>query len=174
MTEVKKRKTLTSAERRDIAIANMAADKIKRGAGGRPTDYNEELALEICEAISKCTLSIPKLVKENPHWPLRDTIAIWRVRYPKFYDMYMKAKQAQCDLYAEECVEISDSDILEATQRDTLRVNTRKWFVSKLAPKIYGDKMTIEDKDGRQSIISAAKEKVERALGKRKRDIFNG
>jgi hypothetical protein len=86
----------------------------------------------------------------------------------------MKAKQAQCDLYAEECVEISDSDILEATQRDTLRVNTRKWFVSKLAPKIYGDKMTIEDKDGRQSIISAAKEKVERALGKRKRDIFNG
>lgn len=168
----KKRKTLTSEERRVIAIENMRKDEIKRGAGGRPTDYNEALALEICEAISKCTLSIPKLVSMNPHWPLRDTIAIWRVRYPAFYDMYMKAKQAQCDLYAEECVEISDSEILEATQRDKLRVDTRKWFVSKLAPKIYGDKMTIEDTKGNQSIISATKQKLERALGKRKRDTF--
>lgn len=28
-------------------------------------------------------------------------------------------------------------------QRDTLRVNTGKWFVSKLAPKIYGDKLDL-------------------------------
>jgi len=166
--QLKKRKTLTAEERRQISITNMENDEIRRGAGGRPTTYTLELAKEICDAVARCTLSMTTLVKANQHWPERETIALWRVRHEEFYLMYMQAKQAQCDLYAEECVDISDSENLEATMRDNLRVSTRKWFVSKLAPKLYGDKVVLEDSSGKEEVIKTTQKKLEKALLKRK------
>jgi hypothetical protein len=46
---------------------------------------------------------------------------------------------------AEELLEISDGEDGQAdTHRDRLRVETRKWLLSKALPKIYGDKTTHE------------------------------
>jgi hypothetical protein len=53
---------------------------------------------------------------------------------------------------ADELVEISDRKAADAAavNRDRLRVDTRKWLLSKALPKIYGDKLTAEltGKDG--------------------------
>lgn len=164
-----KRKTMTAEERRQMSIEKIAASDKERTKDGRPSDYSIELAQEICEAISSCTLSLGKLCSINKNWPCRDTISIWRVRYRDFSDMYMNAKRAQCDLYAEECVDISDSDDLDATMRDNLRVSTRKWFVSKLAPKLYGDRVVLEDGSGKEEVIKSTQKKLEKVLQKRKK-----
>ena len=77
---------------------------------------------------------------------------------------YARACELRADAIFEEIIEIADNsgndkkDIgdgvividHEAIQRDRLRVDARKWAVSKMNPKKYGDKMdidhTIEDK----------------------------
>jgi len=93
---------------------------------------------------------------ELPH---PDTVNLWRLKHEIFSGKYTQAKAAQAELLAEECLDISDNksnDIkydkdgnetcnTEFIARSRLRVDTRKWFASKLAPKIYGDQKTLDD-----------------------------
>lgn len=70
-------------------------------------------------------------------------------------DQYARARAVQADRLAEECLEIADDasqDYItimrgdkevrvldtEHVQRSRLRIDTRKWYASKLAPKVYG------------------------------------
>jgi hypothetical protein len=43
---------------------------------------------------------------------------------------------------ADEILEIAD-DIAGDPARDRLRLDTRKWLMSKIAPKVYGDKLDL-------------------------------
>ena len=69
-----------------------------------------------------------------------------------------RAREAQAEHWADEIIEIADDSGLdvvnngeggyridgEAIQRARLRVDARKWLMSKLAPKKYGDRVTNE------------------------------
>lgn len=79
-----------------------------------------------------------------------------------FRDQYARAREAGIEVMADELLDISDdgrNDFVERDlgdglvtqqlnsehiQRSKLRVDTRKWLLSKLAPKKYGDKVTQE------------------------------
>ena len=122
--------------------------------GGRPTDYNLELATEICETIATTSKGLATLCRENSHWPDRRTLLRWRLSNKEFCHLYEKAKVDQVELLVDECVDIADNvdkdDILnekgdyvcnsEYVNRSRLRLDTRKWIASKLAPRLYGDK----------------------------------
>lgn len=41
----------------------------------------------------------------------------------------------------------------EAQARSRLRVDTRKWYLSKVLPKIYGDKMTLDGELGIKTVL---------------------
>jgi hypothetical protein len=81
-----------------------------------------------------------------------------------FREQYARARESQADYYAEEIIQISDdgtNDWMERrseaekgagvdtgwvlngehVQRSRLRVDARKWYAGKLAPKKYGDKL---------------------------------
>ena len=47
---------------------------------------------------------------------------------------------------ADELIEIADNPETEAAavNRDRLKVDTRKWLLSKALPKLYGDKLAID------------------------------
>ncbi len=125
---------------------------------GRPITYTKELGEEICLAISTTGKGLTRLCKENPHWPCRQNIFEWRIKIKEFGDMYAKAKQEQIEYLVDETLEISDESGFdahvnekgeavcdsEAINRARLRVDTRKWLASKLAPKLYGDKVSNE------------------------------
>ena len=64
-----------------------------------------------------------------------------------FSTQYAKAREAQMEARAEELLEIAD-DKTGDPQRDRLRVDTRKWIMSKIAPKRYGDKVQIGGDEG--------------------------
>jgi hypothetical protein len=55
-------------------------------------------------------------------------------------DQYARARDERADVLAEESLQIADVGSGDA-QRDRLRLDARKWFISKLAPKKYGDKI---------------------------------
>ena len=80
---------------------------------------------------------------------------------------YARACAQRADLIFEETLEIADetdSDIIDVegvkvennrlVQRDKLRVDTRKWFLSKLHPKKYGDKTEVDLNLGEKETLS--------------------
>lgn len=92
----------------------------------------------------------------TPNMPTRKSFFQWVKKYPEIEPAYKLAIEMRADLYAEEIIEIAD-DGRNDTQTDEesgvrivdhdhiarsrLRVDARKWYASKLAPKKYGDKI---------------------------------
>jgi hypothetical protein len=84
----------------------------------------------------------------------------WLNQHAAFREKYARARDAQADVLAEETLEIADdgsNDWIfrndpdnpgyllngEHVQRSKLRIDARKWFASKVAPKKYGDKVQL-------------------------------
>lgn len=128
---------------------------------GRPTKYNHKLALKICERLS--VGESLRSICRDPKMPVRQTIITWLLDEDKkeFLDQYNTARELGHSELFEQLLEIADdgtNDYMEreskdgstyevvnseVVQRSKLRVDTRKWYLSKLAPKIYGDKLQL-------------------------------
>lgn len=152
---------------RVTAPAEEVVIKDKPASTGRPTIYTEEIANTICERLIEGQTI--RQIAEDEAMPSKRTITRWATE-PKhpFWPLYVRAREAQCIGMAEEILEISDdgsNDWMERTgkdgeiswqlngehvQRSKLRVDTRKWVLSKVLPRVYGDKITAEHtgKDG--------------------------
>jgi hypothetical protein len=77
-----------------------------------------------------------------------------------FFKQYARAKDTQAELMFDELLEIADdgsNDLMtiekgdksyevenkEVVNRSRLRVDTRKWYLSKVLPKKFGDKLDV-------------------------------
>ena len=130
-----------------------------KDVGGRPSDYTKELADDICaqlaEGKSLRTVCLPD------EMPSKTTIFNWMRTKDGFLDQYTRAKEESADAMFEETIDIADdgaNDWMENNdpenagykfngehiQRSKLRVDTRKWMMSKMKPKKYGDRITTE------------------------------
>ncbi len=107
---------------------------------GRPSIYSQELADKIIGRMSDGE-SLRKIC-EDEGMPNIATIMRWKLDNQHFCAQYDHARTTQAHRLFEELIAIAD-DKTGDTQRDRLRVDTRKWFLSKVAPKIYGDKLDI-------------------------------
>lgn len=131
----------------------------------RPTDYTAELASEICARMSDGQ-SIRTITKADD-MPSAATIYMWLRAHKEFVEQYEICQQDRAHGLAEESMEIADdgrNDWMERqsssekgagvntgwvlngehVQRSRLRIDTRKWYASKLAPKKYGEKIVQE------------------------------
>lgn len=118
---------------------------------GRPSAYTPELADEICLHISN-GIAVKDLGR-IAGMPSHDTVHRWIASNPEFRDKYTRAKELALERMAEEILTISDDATndwavnedgtrrvdQENVQRSRLRVEARKWLLSKLMPKKYGD-----------------------------------
>ena len=107
----------------------------------RPTLFSEELAAEICGRIADGQ-SVREIARADD-MPARSSIFLWLSEYEAFSDQYAKACEARTQYLADELIDIADDEAGDV-QRDRLRVDTRKWVLSKLVPKKYGNKVTAE------------------------------
>lgn len=116
----------------------------------------------ICHRISTSNKSLSSVLKDISkqvdNVPDISTVWDWIAQDKTFADRYAKAKENQCEYLAEEILEISDDSSLdlafteegkafvdkENINRSRLRVDTRKWILSKLKPKKYGEKIGVE------------------------------
>jgi len=106
---------------------------------GRPTDYNEEIATQICDRIiegeSLCSIT------RDPAMPSIKTVYSWIAKYPEFLKQYEKAKEDQIDTLADEMIDIAVTQ--DDVQRARLQIDTRKWIAERMKPKKYGPKQDL-------------------------------
>ena len=127
---------------------------------GRPTKFTKKLADEICER--RKTRSLLQVCKDED-MPVRSTIYKWLGEEDKkiFSDKYEDAVNTHTEKLFDELLDIADdgtNDFIqketqdggpievpnkEHVQRSRLRVDVRKWYLSKVLPKKYGDKMDV-------------------------------
>lgn len=120
--------------------------------------FTEELALRICERLAAGETL--REVCRSDEMPSPQTVLSWKNAYPTFSEQYAKARKLGYEHMADELLEIADdasNDWMERNdeksegwqfngdhyQRSRLRVDTRKWLLSKALPKVYGDKQQI-------------------------------
>lgn len=125
---------------------------------GRPTTYTTEIAEAICTELA-AGRSL-RAICDDEGMPHRDTVHVWLHQFHDFSDQYARARERQAEYFADEIIEIADTPMegvrVKETDRGTetitgdmverskLRVDARKWFASKVAPKKFGDKFIQE------------------------------
>lgn len=130
------------------------SDKPKKKLGA-PTKKTPAICAQICEGIatgkSARAMCLETGISQFSLWK-------WLDEDENFSKQYARAKEQCADYIAAEILEISDhaegdkyiddngrlQTDHEAINRSRLRVDARKWYASKLAPKKYGDKVTNE------------------------------
>lgn len=122
---------------------------------GRPTIYTEELANNICDRLSKGE-SLRRICRDD-EMPERTTVHLWLLDKNKkdFFNQYAKACDTRADELFDELEEIARTE--EDVSRARLIVDTRKWYLSKVMPKKYGDKMDLTT-DGKALTINISQE----------------
>jgi hypothetical protein len=124
---------------------------------GRPSIYTQELADEICRRLADGETL--RAICRDDHMPGDRTVREWALdNLNGFSTQYERARLIGYFGMADDIVEIADDGSndtykdehgaykvdQEAISRSRLRVDTRKWLLSKALPKIFGDKLTAD------------------------------
>jgi hypothetical protein len=130
-------------------------DQVKRKRGGQLT-YDRETAHAICVRLARGETL--KGICRDEGFPPESTVRGWAQEdVDGFAARYAFARQLGLDAMADELLEIADDGsgdfIIDANgnripnnehiNRSRLRIDTRKWYLSKLAPKRYGEKVDL-------------------------------
>lgn len=117
--------------------------------------FSEELISTIFNRVSSGE-SINKICS-TPDMPSRKSFFDWVDKDKEIQRRYEMALLARTDFYADEIIEIADDSSrdtyidaegnertdTEVVARSKLRMDARKWYVSKMNPKKYGDKLEL-------------------------------
>lgn len=132
-------------------------------AGGRPSGYSQELADTICARLAEGE-SLRSVCRDDA-MPAMSSIFKWMREHPEFSNQYARAKEESADAMAEDVLEIADNEVEQplivdglpmqvdgklvmvkdnvSVQHAKLRVDTRKWLMSKMKPKKYGERVAV-------------------------------
>ena len=124
----------------------------------RYSSFTQDLADKVCARLSEGE-SLRAICKDDD-MPSAVTVHKWVLDLPTFAKQYARARSIQADVLAEQCMDIADespalifkdvqgAEVISidsaAVNHQRLRIDARKWFASKVAPKKYGDKLDVE------------------------------
>ena len=125
------------------------------------TPFTDDLVDEICTRIAAGE-SLRSVCKDD-HIPHAPNVIRWLFdgKHQEFADKYALARKAQAEHWADEIMDIADDGTNDYVERQTrqgaiivadnehinrsrLRVDSRKWMLSKVLPRVYGDRSTTE------------------------------
>jgi hypothetical protein len=139
------------------------ARKTTNGSGeapkkpGPPSTYTPEMAARICEEMAQGKSL--RSILEQPGMPDRMTVIRWLAANEDFRAQYTIAREIGLDHFAELTLAEAEADIPpEKVQAAKLKWDARRWHLSKMLPKRYGDRVMQEHvgADGRPVGIQAA------------------
>ena len=119
----------------------------------------------------------------DPNFPARVTVFDWLGVDRQFAALYLEARRAGCEAMVDEGIVIVDNSAddtdwvvdengelhkvvdHEHVNRSRLRADYRKWYVAKLVPRLYGERVEVEHKGNIDVVTSRLSEGRQRALG---------
>ena|SRR3982751_1214009 len=126
--------------------------------GGRKTSYTEALATEICDRLAGGE-SLASICSDA-HMPNETKVRIWALNDQASQDGTGKgfrarltaAREMGYERMADEIIAIGDAEYRmpdgltdnAAVQKARLQCDNRKWMLSKMLPKRFGDRVTAE------------------------------
>lgn len=137
-----------------------AADSQQTAPDQRDVAYSYALSELICERISNGESGVS--VCRSPGMPTWAQLQRWRRDKPDFARRLQAAREAGCEYHADVIVDIADHSVndyvdrltrdgttqrtfdREHVERSKLRIDTRKWTVSKRLRHVYGDRAEVE------------------------------
>jgi hypothetical protein len=95
---------------------------------------------EVCDRIAsgELVLTVAKDLNIAP-----ETLYRWGA-LPEYDQAYARARVSQAHALAEQLIAIGDTAGPEDAQAKRLMCDNRKWLASKLAPRLYGEKLEVE------------------------------
>jgi len=103
------------------------------------TNYTRDLADTICGRMTEGESL--RAICRDPGMPSEGAVRGWAVRdVDGFGERYRAARLLLLEAWADQIVDIADEADLDPRDRQ-IRVHTRQWLMSKLAPRRYGDRL---------------------------------
>ena len=103
--------------------------------------YTPALGDIICKRISEGESL--RAICRDPEIPSEGTVRGWaREDREGFGSRYRLARELQLDHWADLIIDIADEENRDPRDRQ-IRIETRKWIMSKLAPRRYGDRLLL-------------------------------
>lgn len=133
------------------------SEEPKKGKVGRPKARSEQEINDtfhrICEDISNGMVAIKAIKKHGFSTPYFYDLLSKR---EEFASAYARARESLVEIMANEILDIADQDSRETDKgnidpafvnNQKLRIDTRKWLLSKIAPRKFGDRVAIAGVD---------------------------
>ena len=118
--------------------------------GGHESTYTPEIGARLCELLCsrkdeadadgrKPFHSVRSICAEVGI--AESTIYKWLHAHPDFAEQYVRARETRAHLVAEETIEVVEAEP-DAT-RARVKMDVRKWYAGKIAPKVWGEKTVL-------------------------------
>ena len=122
--------------------------------------FTPALFTTICDRISQGQ-SLREVCRD-PEMPHKSTVLRWLREKAELRDQYVLARDDLMEYWASDILEIADDGSMDTmaglnkygdevmvpnhanVQRDRLRIDSRKWLLSRLKPKVYGDHLAVD------------------------------
>jgi hypothetical protein len=139
---------------------------------GRPEfRWSDDIETEILDRITKGETL--RQICRDEHMPSTFTVYKMRSNRPDFARAYARARDAQLEAWEDELLDIAEDGTTdwvdrevargrierqpdrEHIERSKLRIDAKKWIMSKRAPQRYGDALRIEGEMTHKAVIKA-------------------
>ncbi len=129
---------------------------------GRPTLFTETLAASICQRIADGETI--RAICGSAAMPGTTTVFRWLASGERkgFREQYEAAVQIRLETLGDALIELADAPIERnaagaidgaAVQMRRLQIETRRWILSKLLPRKYGDRMGLDHQGGVSLVV---------------------
>lgn len=153
-----KKKTVSTKRKPKAAISETSKQVAVQAKAGRPSTFVPEVVATILERLAQGE-SLNAICKDE-NMPPESTVRSWVLDdIDGIAAKYARARELQAEYWADEIVKLADESRIGIKTKDTafgtetttgdmvertrLQIETRKWLLSKLIPKKYGDKLDV-------------------------------
>lgn len=106
--------------------------------------FSQAIADTICERL--CAGDSLRAICRDNAMPAASTVLDWTAAHPEFGEQYARARERGYQLLADEIMD----DVSVTSPMDVpaarLKFDAKRWMLSKMLPKVYGDKLDVEHK----------------------------
>ena len=121
--------------------------------------FTQAVANDICLQLAE-GMSLRAVCRQDD-MPAPSTVVGWVNTSTDFAEQYARAREVGYALLADEIIDISappthTEDTPVMINRARLEIDSRKWLLSKMLPKVYGDKLETTVKGGPANVMLSA------------------